>query len=82
MTGESSVITEKLVIRLWSHVISCHNTFSKNASREGEKREVGQGEVGGCHPPGESTWQLLWLAVEALVGSRWTISLLFSHKKA
>ena len=25
---------------------------------------VGQGEVGGCHPPGDSAWQLLHLAVE------------------
>ena len=25
---------------------------------------VGHGEVGGCHPEGDSAWQLSWLAVE------------------
>ena len=25
---------------------------------------VGEGEVGGCHPEGDSAWQLLQLAVE------------------
>ena len=25
---------------------------------------VRQGEVGGCHPEGDSAWQLPWLAVE------------------
>ena len=43
---------------------------------------MGQGEVGGRHPKGESTWQVLHSAVESLGWHCGCYFLLFLHKGA
>ena len=46
----------------------CHSTLAPcyQLAQSGSvlAERVGQGEVGGCHPLGDSAWQLLQLAVE------------------
>ena len=56
-----------IVIEIWLHVLNWHNPFCALAER------MGRGEVGGCHPDGDSAWHLLQLAI---VNARWAIVLL------
>ena len=49
-----------VIIEVQPHVISWRNSGSALAKR------VERGEVGGCHPEGDSAWQLLQLAIDPL----------------
>ena len=63
MIAITLLMTTIVVIEIWSHIISWCNLFLKIGSALAER--VGQGgEVGGCHPLGDSAWRLLQLAVE------------------
>ena len=55
-------MTTIVIIEIWSHVISWAQSVLKIGSAVAER--AGQGEVGGCHLEGDSTCQLLQLAVE------------------
>ena len=55
-------MTTIVVIQIWPHVISLGAIRLKMCYVLAER--VGQREVGGCDPPGDSAWWLLQLAVE------------------